>query len=176
MPSPNERSGQAKSSIRSFCGSKGHRPNSASSSPVMGKGGRGKGQRRQHRFRHWTDEDVRAENDRLGGQLDDLTRTMQVGTLTTDQKLTRPYRGRPMFVGAMITGFGGDWIRERSCIVCGVPHDLGRCEWCQAGGSAMATPTSTGRRRRTRARESGRGRRAGVARISQGARRGSRRS
>ena len=69
----------------------------------------------------------------VGRDLDEVTRIMHEGTLTTGEKLIRPHRGRPMFVGAQLTGFRGDWITKRSCLVCGRPHDIGRCVWCQAG-------------------------------------------
>ena len=58
---------------------------------------------------------------------------MQEGKLTSGKELVRPYRGRPMFVGALLTGFGGDWITKGSCYVCSSPHDTARCSKCQCG-------------------------------------------
>ena len=40
----------------------------------------------------------------VGRDLDDFTRVMHEGTLTTGEKLIRPHRGRPMFVGVQLTG------------------------------------------------------------------------
>ena len=51
----------------------------------------------------------------VGRDLDEVTRIMHEGTWTTGEKLFRLHRGRPMFVGAQLTGFGGDWITKRSC-------------------------------------------------------------
>ena len=47
--------------------------------------------------------------------------------------LTRPYRNLPMFVGVLLTGFGGSWITQGSCYICGQPHDTARCCRCQCG-------------------------------------------
>jgi hypothetical protein len=38
-----------------------------------------------------------------------------------------------MFVGVLLTGFGGDWITKGSCYMCGSPHDTARCSRCQCG-------------------------------------------
>ena len=53
--------------------------------------------------------------------------------MTSGKDLVRPYRGRPMFVGVMLTGFGGDWITKGSCYVCESPHEIARCSKCQCG-------------------------------------------
>ena len=47
--------------------------------------------------------------------------------------MPRPYRGRPMFVGVLLTGFGGDWLTKGSCHFCGSPHETARCSRCQCG-------------------------------------------
>ena len=58
---------------------------------------------------------------------------MQEGKLTSGKEFARPYRGRPMFVGVMLTGFGGDWITKGSCFLCASPHETARCSKCQCG-------------------------------------------
>ena len=93
----------------------------------------GHGQRRHYQFRDWSDQEVRDEFDRVGALLDKITSTMQEGKLTSGQVLARPYRGRPMFVGVLVSGFGGDWITKGSCYVCASPHNTARCLKCQRG-------------------------------------------
>ena len=64
---------------------------------------------------------------------DDFTRLMHEGRLLlTGEILERPHRGRPMFVGLLLTGFGGDWITQGNCWKCGAHHEIGRCAWCHA--------------------------------------------
>ena len=70
---------------------------------------------------------------RVGEQLDKLTLSMQEGRLTSGKELVRPYRGRPMFVGVVLTGFGGDWITTCARYVCASPIDTARCLTCQCG-------------------------------------------
>ena len=48
-------------------------------------------------------------------------------------ELARATERRPMLVGALLAGFGGDWITQGSCLVCGSPHDTMRCSQCQCG-------------------------------------------
>ena len=65
-----------------------------------------------------------------------LTRSRSLrkeGKLTSGKDLVRPYRGRPMFVGVVLTSFGGDWITKGSCYVCASPDDTARCSKCQCG-------------------------------------------
>ena len=38
-----------------------------------------------------------------------------------------------MFVGVLLTGFGGSWITRGSCYICGQPHNTARCCRCQCG-------------------------------------------
>ena len=47
-------------------------------------------------------------------------------------ELSQARRWFVRFVGAVLTGSGGDWILRRACIVCDDPHDLRRCVLCQA--------------------------------------------
>ena len=112
-------------------------------SPVPGAGkkskdkgkekGRGKGAKRQFQFKNWSDQDVRNEHLRVGQELDRMTFNLQEGKLTSGQELTRVYRTLPMFVGVVLTGFGGDWITQGSCFICGNPNDTARCCRCQCG-------------------------------------------
>ena len=53
--------------------------------------------------------------------------------MTSGIELVRPYRGRPMFVGAVLTGFGGDWITQGSCYLCASPHDAAQSSKFQRG-------------------------------------------
>ena len=53
--------------------------------------------------------------------------------MTSGKDLVRPYRGRPMFVGVVLTGFEGDWITKGSCYVCEAPHEIARCSKRQRG-------------------------------------------
>ena len=62
-----------------------------------------------------------------------VTVMMQEGKLTTGEQLRRPYRGIPMFVGALLTGFRSHWILRGSCFYCQNPHDTARCIYCQCG-------------------------------------------
>ena len=80
-----------------------------------------------------SDQEVRDEFDRVGALLDKITSTMQEGKLTSGQVLARPYSGRPMFVGVLVSGCGGDWITKGSCYVCASPHNTARCSKCQCG-------------------------------------------
>ena len=110
------------------------------SSPASGAGkkgkeqsedkGKGKGTKRQHQFKDWSDRQVRDEHVRVGQALDKQTFRLQEGRLTSGVELTRPYRTLPMFVGLMLTGFGGEWITRGSCYMCGDPHDTARCCRC----------------------------------------------
>ena len=112
-------------------------------SPVPGAGkkskdkgkekGRGKGAKRQFQFKNWSDQDVRNEHLRVGQELDRMTFNLQEGKLTSGQELTRVYRTLPMFVGVVLTGFGGDWITQGSCYICGIPNGTARCCRCQCG-------------------------------------------
>ncbi|MFM7986446.1 MAG: hypothetical protein ACKPKO_44755, partial [Candidatus Fonsibacter sp.] len=87
----------------------------------------GKGQRRQYLFGNWSDREVRDEFDSAGAQLGAITFTMQEGKLTSGRQLVRPHSGRPMFVGAVLSGFRGYWITEGSCYVCASPHGTAQC-------------------------------------------------
>ena len=63
-----------------------------------------------------------------------LTFKLQEGKLTQrNEELKRPCRGRPMFVGVLVTGFGGSWITQGSCNICGNPDNTARCCRCQCG-------------------------------------------
>ena len=70
---------------------------------------------------------------KVGAQLDALTFSMQEGRLTSGEDLVGPYRGRPMFVGVVLTGFEGDWITKGSCYFCASPLETARCLKCQCG-------------------------------------------
>ena len=88
---------------------------------------------------------------RVGAPLDEITFTTQEGKLTSGKDLVRPYRGRPMFVGVVLTGFGGDWLIKGSCYVCKLPHEIARCWQCPCG----ICEESSGRRgRRSTSRHS----------------------
>ena len=102
-------------------------------SPLSGAGKKGKGSKRQLQYKNWSDSQLRHELARAGGQMDQLTLTLQEGKLTSGKVLERPYRKLPMFVGVLLTGFGGDWITQASCNACGRPHNTARCCWCQCG-------------------------------------------
>ena len=73
------------------------------------------GQRRQWQFRRWSDREVSDELARAAERLDRATEMMREGKLTTGECLARPYHGRPMLVGALLTGFGGNWAAQGSC-------------------------------------------------------------
>ena len=94
---------------------------------------KGKGAKRQWQFRNWTDRDLTDEHRHVGEQLDRITYSLQEGKLTSGEELVRPFRTLPMFVGVVLTGFGGTWITRGNCVVCGNPHDTARCCRCQAG-------------------------------------------
>ena len=76
---------------------------------------------------------MQEQQEKVGKQLDQLTALMQEGTLSTGEVMERPYRGIPMVVGALLTGFEGHWILGGSCLICGNPHDTARCIYCQCG-------------------------------------------
>ena len=50
-------------------------------------------------------------------EMDELVYRMKEGKLSSGTELKRPYRGLPMFVGVLATGFDGAWMRESKCIV-----------------------------------------------------------
>ena len=78
-------------------------------------------------------EDVQMNMECYAKHCDDFTRLMHEGRLLlTGEILERPHRGRPMFVGLLLTGFGGDWITQGNCWKCGAHHEIGRCAWCHA--------------------------------------------
>ena len=93
----------------------------------------GAGQGRHRYYSHWSNKQVRLQCHRVGTELDAITCIMQEGKLTSGEELVRPYRGRPMFVGALLIGFEGDWITEGVCLECQSPHDIARCSKCQCG-------------------------------------------
>ena len=97
------------------------------------KKGKGKGMERQYRFMDFSFEQLRAEKKGVGERLDQMTKDMQEGKLTTGETLTRPLRNVPMFAGVLATGFEGVWITQNSCWRCGHPHDTARCCRCQCG-------------------------------------------
>ena len=67
-------------------------------------------------------------------QLDICTRGIHEGKLSSGEKLERPLNGRTIFVGCLLLGFDGSWIRQRGCLCCELLDDeVGRCAWCQAG-------------------------------------------
>ena len=98
-----------------------------------GKKGKGRGSKRQWQFANWSGRQLRHELDRVGKVMDQLTLHLQEGKLTSGKKLERPHRNLPMFVGLLLIGFGGNWITQGSCYMCGHPHDTARCCRCQCG-------------------------------------------
>ena len=92
-----------------------------------------KGRIRQRQYRHVSDQEVSDAFARAAERLDNATRMVREGKLTTGECLTRPYHGRPMLVGALLTGFGGNWITQGSCYSCGSPDDTARCSQCPCG-------------------------------------------
>ena len=101
----------------------------------MGARNQQKGKRkwRQPGYRHWSDRQLKQEHRRLTPILDKLTYQMQEGKLSNGQVLARPFRPRGMWVGLVLTGFGGAWIMEANCEVCQGNVDIARCVKCHAG-------------------------------------------
>ena len=108
-------------------------PVSGTAKKKKGQQPAGAGQGRYRDYRNWSNTQVLQECDRVGTELDAITCIMQEGKLTSGAELVRPYRGRPMFVGALLIGFEGDWITEGMCLECQSPHDIARCSKCQCG-------------------------------------------
>ena len=100
------------------------------------QGGRGKekrGAKRQRHFMEWSDGDLQHEVQQISETLDGMTSVLREGHKTSGEELTRPCRSLPMFAGLLLTGFGGRWITQGSCITCRSTHATARCHWCQCG-------------------------------------------
>ena len=105
-------------------------PGAGKKGKVKGDGQKGKG---KGKFTNQTDKELRDERARVGKELDRITWSLQEGKFTSGEELVRPYRTLPMFVGVVLSGFGGEWITQGSCFICGNPHDTARCCRCQCG-------------------------------------------
>ena len=100
------------------------------------QGGRGKekrGGKRQWHFMEWSDGDLQNEVQQISETLDGITSVLQEGQKTSGEELTRPCRSLPVFAGMLLTGFGGAWITQGSCITCRSTCATARCHWCQCG-------------------------------------------
>ena len=96
----------------------------------MGKGGQGT----KRKFIAYSDEQLHTQLAHVCDRMGALTFKLQEGKLMQNNKgLKRPHRSLPMFVGVLLTGFGGDWITQASCNACGRPHNTACCCWCQCG-------------------------------------------
>ena len=100
------------------------------------QGARGKakrGAKRQRHFMEWSDGALQHEVRTVSEKLDWITSISREGNKTSGEELTRPCRSLPMYAGMLLTGFGGAWIKQGSCITCGSAHATARCHWCQCG-------------------------------------------